>query len=117
MTADCPVTDSHYIKEIRWAEPSTCAPPDTKREARILYRKLLTRTDFILTQPVCEPEIAVRFLKRSSEEFGPLETPLLVGVLPLYVSRHASFLHNEVPDISIPDSIHRQLMGTWEHSP
>ena len=34
---------------------------------------------------------------------------MLVGVLPLYGTRHAAFLHNEVPGISIPDEIQRRL--------
>ncbi len=31
--------------------------------------------------------------------------PLLLGVLPLQSSRHAEFLHNEVPGITIPDAV------------
>lgn len=92
-------------------------PSDSAREIKILHRKLLAGADFILTQPVYEPGIAKRFLKRYAGEFGPLETPILVGVLPLYGPRHASFLHNEVPGISVPDTIHRRLMDTGEHSP
>ena len=92
-------------------------PPDSEREIKILHRKQLAGADFILTQPVYEPKIAERFLKRYAEEFGPLETPVLVGVLPLYGPRHASFLHNEVPGISIPDVIHRRLIDAGEHSP
>ncbi|MFC2055185.1 bifunctional homocysteine S-methyltransferase/methylenetetrahydrofolate reductase [Chloroflexota bacterium] len=92
-------------------------PPDSERETKILHRKLLAGADFFLTQPVYEPEIAERFLKRYTEEFGPLETPILVGVLPLYGPWHASFLHNEVPGITIPDAILRRLMDTGEQSP
>jgi homocysteine S-methyltransferase len=32
-----------------------------------------------------------------------------VGVLPLVNVRHASFLHNEVPGISIPDPIRARI--------
>jgi homocysteine S-methyltransferase len=32
-----------------------------------------------------------------------------VGILPLANERHARFLQNEVPGISIPDNIHRQM--------
>ena len=37
--------------------------------------------------------------------FGPsgFPLPVLLGVLPLQSTRHAEFLHNEVPGITIPD--------------
>ena len=35
--------------------------------------------------------------------------PLLLGVLPLQSSRHAEFLHNEVPGITIPDAVRTAL--------
>jgi homocysteine S-methyltransferase len=34
---------------------------------------------------------------------GPLTVPVIAGVLPLMTSRHAEFLHNEVPGIEIPE--------------
>ena len=40
-----------------------------------------------------------RFLER----LGPVGIPILFGVLPLQSSRHAEFLHNEVPGISVPE--------------
>ena len=35
--------------------------------------------------------------------------PILIGILPLQSFRHAEFLHNEVPGIHVPESIHRRL--------
>ncbi len=31
--------------------------------------------------------------------------PVLVGLLPLHSARHAEFLHNEVPGITVPDRV------------
>ena len=44
-------------------------------------------------------------LDRARRIFGPggFPVPVLLGVLPLHSSRHAEFLHNEVPGITIPD--------------
>ena len=42
---------------------------------------------------------------------GLLTLPLLVGVLPLYSARHANFLHNEVPGISIPELLRQRIAG------
>jgi homocysteine S-methyltransferase len=40
-----------------------------------------------------------------------------VGVLPLYGSRHASFLHNEVPGIHIPSAIQQRIQRAGEKAP
>ena len=50
-------------------------------------------------------------LDEARRRFGPrgLPVPLLLGVLPLVSARHAEFLHNEVPGITIPDEA-RQAM-------
>jgi homocysteine S-methyltransferase len=37
------------------------------------------------------------------------DLPILVGVLPLVTSRHAAFLHNEVPGIEIPERTRERL--------
>lgn len=85
------------------------APPDPARETQLLKRKLSNGADFFLTQPVYEPEQARRFLEEYAEKHEALDKPILVGILPLYGARHANFLHNEVPGISIPDSIRERI--------
>lgn len=92
-------------------------PNDPDREIRNLRRKIQAGTDFVLTQPVYEPELAEDFLARYADQFGALETPVLVGVLPLYGARHAAFLHNEVPGINIPAAIQDRLAKAGERSP
>ena len=91
--------------------------PDPDQEAKNLRRKLRAGADFILTQPVFQPEVAAAFLQRYAERHGPLETPLLVGVLPLYGVRHAAFLDNEVPGISISPEMHQRLRQAGDGSP
>lgn len=80
-------------------------PSNPSREIKVLRRKIANGADFALTQPVYQPEKAREFLKNYEDQFGPLEIPVLVGILPLYSVRHAAFLHNEVPGILIPESI------------
>ena len=82
-----------------------------------MQRKLLAGVDFILTQPVYQPELAGLFLDRYQEQHGPLQVPILVGVLPLYSQRHAAFLHNEVPGIIIPDELQRRMGLAGEAAP
>jgi homocysteine S-methyltransferase len=93
------------------------APQNPEREIKNLRRKLNAGADFALTQPVYDPSLALDFLNRYSAEYGPLDLPLLVGVLPLYGTRHAAFLHNEVPGISIPAKIQECLAAAGEAAP
>jgi methionine synthase / methylenetetrahydrofolate reductase(NADPH) len=89
-------------------------PLDMDREFKNLRRKLQAGADFALTQPIYQPEQAEYFYRCYEERFGPLEIPILVGILPLYSSRHASFLHNEVPGISISEEIQNRLRQAGE---
>jgi homocysteine S-methyltransferase len=92
-------------------------PLNPAREIKNLRRKLEAGAGFVLTQPVYEPAEAEKFLLRYEKEFGRLEIPLLVGVLPLYGTRHATFLHNEVPGINIPVEIQERLAAAGEGAP
>lgn len=75
------------------------------RELRVLDKKVDSGADFLLTQPVYDPEVIERVLQR----IGEFPIPVIMGVLPLYSFRHAEFLHNEVPGISIPDPIRQRM--------
>jgi homocysteine S-methyltransferase len=92
-------------------------PQDIDQEIKNLRRKVRAGVDFILTQPVYQPELARSFLDRYADQAGSLEVPILVGVLPLYSPRHATFLHNEVPGIEIPEEIHQRLQSASESAP
>jgi homocysteine S-methyltransferase len=93
------------------------AAANMEQEVTVLNRKVTAGADFVLTQPVFEPENVVRALSAYEAAYGRLEIPVLVGVLPLYGIRHAQFLHNEVPGISIPESIQKRVSAAGEHAP
>ncbi len=92
-------------------------PKDPEREAKVLRRKIRAGADFALTQPVFDPEAARRFLDFYAERYGPLNIPILVGILPLNNPRHAAFLHNEVPGITIPEVLMRRLEQADDRAP
>ncbi len=73
-----------------------------EREVKLLRKKIASGADFALTMPVYDVQTVHRFLDAYG---GPVEIPVLVGILPLYNERHARFLHNEVPGIEIPPHI------------
>ena len=90
-------------------------PADPATEIKNLRRKLKAGTDFILTQPIYDSQAAICFIEKIRQELdGPLSVPLLVGVLPLYNSRHANFLHNEVPGITVPEAIRTRMESAGE---
>lgn len=81
---------------------ASLTPTDIDREATLLNKKARYGVDFVLTQPCFDAVAARRFLTHYRAEFGAGPVPILLGIQPLYNSRNAEFLHNEVPGISIP---------------
>jgi methionine synthase I (cobalamin-dependent)/5,10-methylenetetrahydrofolate reductase len=72
------------------------------REIEVLRKKVDAGARFVLTQPVFDVAVIERFLEQMADR-PPL--PILMGLLPLYNTRHARFIHHEVPGITIPDPI------------
>ena len=74
---------------------------DIGREIKGLRKKVEAGADFALTMPVYDPTVVSRFVARA----GPLPIPILIGILPLHSHRHAEFLHNEVPGMSLGEEV------------
>jgi methionine synthase I (cobalamin-dependent)/5,10-methylenetetrahydrofolate reductase len=81
------------------------AARDQNRELRVLERKVENGANFLLTQPVYDPQTVIDIADR----LGGFPRPLIMAVLPLRSIRHARFLHNEVPGITIPDPIMERI--------
>lgn len=90
----------------------TAVDPDL--EIKNLRRKLRAGADFILTQPIYDPQVARQFLNRVQDSLGELKVPLLIGLLPLASARHAAFLQQEVPGINIPENIHKIMAASGD---
>ncbi|HXH63210.1 MAG TPA: methylenetetrahydrofolate reductase, partial [Gemmatimonadales bacterium] len=74
---------------------------DLDRELSRFAWKVDAGADFAVTQPVFDPDQLEAFLKRV-EQF---KLPIVAGIWPLVSARNAEFLANEVPGVSVPDSI------------
>ncbi len=85
---------------------------DIRREIGLLERKVNAGAGFVVTQPIYELDAFERFL----EAAGNLQIPLLVGVLPLISARHAEYLDNEVPGITVPDAIKERIRAAGEQA-
>ena len=84
-------------------------PPEPDQEIRNAHRKVQAGADFFLTQPIYRAEEGPALLERYTAKYGPLNRPVMVGILPLVSARHASFLHNEIPGVSIPEETRRRM--------
>lgn len=74
-------------------------------------RKVQAGAHFIMTQPIYELAPLTRFLDR----VGQPPVPLILGCIPLHSSRHAEYLHNEVPGFVIPDPVRERMRQAGEH--
>ena len=90
---------------------------DLDREIELLRKKIDSGADFALTQPIFDPGVLENFLKAYEDRYGPLTLPILAGILPLFGTRHASFLHNEVPGIHIPEAIRQRIVDAGDNAP
>jgi homocysteine S-methyltransferase len=72
-----------------------------------LERKIAAGADLVMTQPLYSIEQVEAMLAEARRRFGPsgFPVPVLLGILPLQSGRHAEFLHNEVPGITIPEVV------------
>jgi methionine synthase / methylenetetrahydrofolate reductase(NADPH) len=92
-------------------------PEDVRREVKVVRRKVEAGVDFFLTQPIYDPDEAAVLLHAYADRYGPLAPPILVGILPLFGARHARFLHNEVPGISVPPALIERLEDAGHRAP
>ena len=74
-------------------------------QLRLMRRKAEAGAQFFVTQNVFDEKILENFVEKT-RRFG---LPIIVGVLPLHNSRHAEFLHKEVPGMQIPDAVRERM--------
>lgn len=80
-----------------------CDPtrPNLEEEVDRFHQKVSGGAHFTMTQPIYDPQLWLDFLRVYEERHGEFPVPVMIGVLPLQSHRHASFLHNEVPGITL----------------
>jgi methionine synthase / methylenetetrahydrofolate reductase(NADPH) len=70
-------------------------------ELERLRKKIEAGAHLIMTQPLYQLSDLTDFL----DQYGDCPVPILAGIMPLNSFKHAEYLHNEVPGISIPRHI------------
>src|SRR5437867_7508934 len=83
---------------------------DLDRELSRFAWKVDAGAEFAVTQPVFDPAQLDTFLKRA-EQF---KIPIVAGIWPLISLRNAEFLANEVPGVSVPESVLARMRQAQE---
>jgi methionine synthase / methylenetetrahydrofolate reductase(NADPH) len=83
---------------------------ETTQEIEKYRQKIDAGAHFIMTQPIYELAPLQRFLERA----GKPPVPIILGCIPLHSSRHAEYLHNEVPGITIPEDVRTRMRAAGE---
>ena len=83
---------------------------DLDRELSRFAWKVDAGADFAVTQPVFDLDQLEQFLKRVE----PFHTPIVAGIWPLISLRNAEFLANEVPGVSVPESVLARMRQAQE---
>jgi homocysteine S-methyltransferase len=83
-----------------------CDPtrPNLSEEVDRFHQKVSGGAHFTMTQPIFAAGLWSNFLQLYEERYGDFPVPVLIGVLPLQGHKHASFLHNEVPGITLSEA-------------
>jgi len=76
----------------------------TEVELSRVKSKIEAGAGFLMTQPVFDIKTFSKFIERIRE----FKIPIFAGVMPLFSSQQAEYLHNEVPGISIPEDIRKR---------
>jgi homocysteine S-methyltransferase len=88
------------------------APIDLEHELKRFAWKVEAGAEFAVTQPVFDATQLENFLRRAEGA----RIPIVAGIWPLVSVRNAEFLANEVPGVSVPDSVIARMRAAGEKS-
>jgi methionine synthase I (cobalamin-dependent)/5,10-methylenetetrahydrofolate reductase len=81
---------------------------DLDQELRRLEFKVEAGAEFAVTRPVFDVAAFERFLAR----VAPMRLPIIVGIWPFESALNAEFMANEVPGVTVPDTIVERMRRT-----
>lgn len=76
-------------------------------QARRLQKKVANGARFTQSQPMYDPETLFAALEATRD----CTIPFLPGVMPLVSERNAEYLNNEVPGITVPETVRARMKG------
>lgn len=76
---------------------------DTEKELLHLLNKYNAGAEYVITQPVFDPNALISFIEKAEDK--GIHLPPVAGIWPLVSLKNALFLKNEVPGVYVPDSV------------
>ena len=83
---------------------------DVALELKRVRAKLDAGADMLMTQPLYDTTPLREFFER----LGPVEVPVLLGVMPLVSYRNAEFVHNELAGVVVPEAVRARMKAAGE---
>ncbi len=99
------ITGKEMGKRAGFTIAVACDPtrPNLPQEVDRFHQKAGNGAHFTMTQPIYDGQLWLDFLHLYEDRYGEFPLPVLIGVLPVQSHRHASFLHHEVPGITLSE--------------
>jgi len=88
---------------------------DPAEELRRFQWKVDAGAEYAITQPVYDVAQLERFLE-TVRRATPTAVPIVAGIWPLTSARNAEFLANEVPGVTVPESVLQRMRRATERS-
>jgi homocysteine S-methyltransferase len=74
-------------------------------------RKIDAGADCLMTQQFYDAASLESFLER----LGPIDIPVLIGVMPLQSHKHTEFIHNELAGVFVPENVRVRMRDAGEN--
>jgi homocysteine S-methyltransferase len=81
-------------------------------EVERVRRVIAAGASFLVIRPVFDLELLAGFLER----LGPIDLPLVLGIMPLRDFRHAEYLQHEVLDAGLPEPMLERMWQAGQRS-
>jgi homocysteine S-methyltransferase len=91
----------------------TPAAGDQERELSRYAWKVDAGAEFVVTQPVFDPDTLAAFFEAAARAGTP-ELPVIAGIRPFASLRAAEFFAHEVPDAKVPDRLVERMRSAQE---
>jgi methionine synthase / methylenetetrahydrofolate reductase(NADPH) len=85
---------------------------DVEHELKRFYWKVEAGAEYAITQPIFDADQLLGFLAELDRR--AIRIPIVAGIWPLVSVRNAEFLANEVPGISVPDTVIERMRKAQE---
>lgn len=80
-------------------------------ELERVRKKIDAGADCLMTQQFYDAGLLESFLER----LGPIDIPVLIGVMPLQSHKHTEFIHNELAGVFVPEDVRERMRKAGEN--